>query len=186
MKNKIKIFSNYDLWDTYSEDAKESIMMDHEYWTEDDIPEDKIWDHIYCMVEDDWVNAKSELMDFFNGETLIAVGSVGKWNGTFAGGKIGTFSEIFDNITKDCDYWEFIDEGGSLSLRCSHHDGTNMCDFKVLTEKGKEYYENWEYSDWSDKRTEQHVHKQIFEKYSVLPHFAREVYGTSERVKKSA
>lgn len=184
MKNKTTIYSNYDLWDDLAEDAKAGILADHEEWTEDDIPEDKIWDHIYCLAEDDWYNVREELKGFFKDKLLIAVGSVGRWNGTFAGGMVGMFDEIFMTLMKDCDYWELADEAGAFTLRCSHHDGTNECEFKVMSEKGKEYYDNWNYGGCSDTRTEQYVHKQIFERYSTLPHFAKCVYGTPEYVKK--
>ena len=56
------------------------------------------------------------------------------------------------------------------TLTCSHHDGTNFYEIKILTDRGIEYL-NGTMGRASDKRSEQYVHEHIFKRYSKLPHF---------------
>lgn len=88
----------------------------------------------------------------------------------------GDFEVMINKAAKDCDYIHLYDKNGRLYLKCSHHDGTNYYEIKKVTDKGVEYLANWE-DNWDDNRTEQYVHNQIMERYSVLPHFVHEVYG---------
>ena len=85
------------------------------------------------------------------------------------------FEEMLNKAAKDCDYIHLYDKNGHLYLKCSHHDGTNYYEIKKVTDRGVEYLANWK-DNWDDNRTEQYVHNQIMERYSVLPHFGHKVY----------
>lgn len=184
MKNRIAktrtIYDNYSLWETYPDDEVKAMLMETGcYETEDEISDDAIWNKRYHQNEFDWECAEFDLKEFFrdNGNKWMLFGEVGRWDGVFKCGTLfDTFDDFFYEATKDCDYIRFYDENGHLYLTCSHHDGTCHYEIKEVTDKGIEYLENWEYN-WDDKRTEEYVHTQIFNRYSRLPHFAHRVYG---------
>jgi hypothetical protein len=173
------IYNNYDLWETYpDEDIKEMLIENG--CEEDDITDEMIWRERYDLSSLDWEASKYELEQFFlnNGNKWMIFGEVGRWDGTYkAGTMFDTFEDFFYKAAKDCDYWKFYDENGHLYLTCSHHDGTCHYEIKEVTDKGVEYLENWEYGSYSDKRTEEYVHTQIFNRYSRLPRFSEKVYG---------
>ena len=127
-----------------------------------------------------WDFLKEDLQKFFDktdGTAWIAVGTVGRWDGTRAAGVIfDEFNDFFYRATKDCDYWSFYDINGHLYLECSHHDGDNQFEIRRITKTGMRYYRNWE-CNWNDKRSKQYIHQKIMEKYSVLPHFAHTIFA---------
>lgn len=169
---KRTIYSNYDLWRDYAEDAKATCIDNGiENPTENDI-----WETIYLYDEDTWKFEKEKLVEFFSGGTWIIRGVVGRWDGAYPAGTIFTdFMEMYDKATEDCGYVHVYDKNGHLYLQCSHHDGTNLYEIKKLTAKGEEYLANWEYG--TDNRSERYVHDQIMKRYSILPHYAHQVYG---------
>lgn len=167
------IFDNYNLWETYAEDATENLI----YNGIKEPSEYDIWNEIYDMSYSEWDNTFYELEDFFDGRTWIAFGCCDLWNGSKDAGTIFTdFEKFFYKAIKDCNYWKIYDVNGHLYFECSHHDGTNFYEIKRLTEKGVQYIENWEYN-WNDTRTEQYVHNKLVEKYSTLPRYAEKMWG---------
>lgn len=172
------VYDSYDLWDQYAMEAREFLA---ENWDRPCPTDDEIWIEIYHIDELNFWEEYERLKEFFDGEHCILMGAVGLWNGNYAAGTIFTnFDEMYRKATRDCDSVKIWDENGHLYLECSHHDGTNCFEIKIMTKKGIEYYENWEYGN--DKRTEAYVHGQIMKRYSRLPHFAHKVYGC-EKVK---
>lgn len=167
------IYNNYNLWKEHHEAAEENLNLNG-----NDIPtENQIWDEIYELDSDRWENVKEELTKYFSKGAWIIQGTVERWSGRKAGGKIFyDFNTLFNTVTKDCDYVKIWDENGHLYLKCSHHDGTNMFEIKRVTNSGLRYLKNWE-NNWNDKRSEKEVHTQIMNHYSLLPNFMAEVYG---------
>lgn len=177
------IYSNYN-FDDYREGAIENLIINELYENEEEIPEAAIWDEVFCMMEHDWGDEQYEIDKYFEGKSLLVCGSVGLWDGRFAAGKIVSIDKLWDCL-KDCGYWEVYDEGGHLHIKGSHHDGTNHFEVKILTEKGEELWDKWCYDDcprWNNL-SEREVHRKLWEnsKYSHVPHFAKNVYGCSER-----
>lgn len=177
------IFSNYNS-DDYREGAIENLMENCGYVSEEEIPESEIWNEIWFMQNDDWALESGEIDQYLAGKSLLVCGSVGLWDGRFAAGKIVSGGKLWDCL-KDCDYMEIWDEGGHLHIKGSHHDGTNCFEVKVLTEKGEELWNKWCYDEcprWNNL-SEREVHRKLWEnsKYSHVPHFAKNVYGCSER-----
>ena len=171
------IYSNYDLWDEWHEDAEEYLKDETGL-----IPsKSAIWEEIYNADEINWEYTRDDLERFFdNGSTYLAIGTVGRWDGTFDGGFIfNSFSQLMSKVGKDCDYFHFYDKNGHFFLLCSHHDGTNIVEVKRLTDRGKKYYENWNYG--SSSRTERECHKAIFDRYSNNLNFVHSVYGAPKR-----
>jgi len=172
------IYNNYDLWETYPDEdliehAIEEGWIDEE--EKDDVSESQIQAWRYLEDDFDWENAEYELKNFFNGKDVIMVGTVGRWDGNYAGGKVGEFWELYHEAVRDCDYIKIYEKGGHFYIECSHYDGTNHFEVKILTENGKRYLNNWEYN-WSNKKTEREIHKQIMKRYSKLPKFFKTVY----------
>ena len=173
------IYSNYNLWKDYENDAK--MDLEDEGYTEDEITEEKIWDKIYELDKENWEIEKERLVEFFDdGSSWILRGTIGLWYGNVEAGTVFTdFEKMFKTAMDDCDYCEFYDENGHLYLRCAHHDGTNLYEIKRVTEKGIQYLKNWE-ENLDDKRTEQYVHDMIMKKYSIIPNFCHKIYGSSK------
>lgn len=105
------IYDNYDLWDQYSEFAKETLA---EY--EEEPSEDSIWNVINDENSTNWEYEKERLEEFFDdGSTWILRGTNGRWNGTFEAGTIFTdFMDMYREATTDCDYVHLYDEKWTL------------------------------------------------------------------------
>ena len=54
---------------------------------------------------------------------------------------------MFTEAIEDCDYYKIWEEDNILHLKCSHHDGTNYFEIRILANEGLELYENWLYDD---------------------------------------
>ena len=101
------IYSNYDL-DEMFDDARQEVIDRGEEPTEA-----VIWNEIYEMDNLNWEEEKERLTDFFEGGKWIAMGTCGRWNGTFPVGFVFTdFMEFFNKLSRDCDYYEFSDPDG--------------------------------------------------------------------------
>ena len=187
MKNNIAkeriIYNNYDLYEKYTDKVIVDIARECEWIEEDEeVSDNQVYEWRNELDEEDYYEAIEQLKEFFKGKTVGFFGEVGLWHGTYKAGKIGDFENLYYRAIRDCDYIKIYDENGHLYLTCSHHDGTNCFEIKVVTDKGKDYLENWEYDYYiNDKRTEQYVHNQIYKRYSKLPRFAEEVYGCKAR-----
>lgn len=174
------IYDNYDLWETYSQDAREYLEENHK---PEEITDSMIWDEIYFQDRVNWEDELENLKQWFVGYRFLLCGTVGRWNGSFAAGTVfDDFEKTFYEAIRDCDYWKIWDENGHLYIKCSHHDGTNFFEIKRITERGCNLLEKWEY-DYDDPRTEEQIHWTIWNNnfYSALPHFAHNMYGCRKR-----
>ena len=176
-----EIYNNYDLWKKYPDDELKEMALEYDWVDEEDeITDSMLMDWRYQEDETDWECEKEMLTDFFKGKTVGFFGEVGLWHGVYKAGKIGEFWNLFYDAIKDCDYIKLYDENGHFYLTCSHHDGTCHFEVKEITDEGRDYLERWE-DNWGDKRSEQHVHNQIYKRYSKLPNYAHEVFGCPKR-----
>lgn len=177
MKNRVPkeriIYNNYDVNSLY-EEAKDYLIEEGN----ENPTESEIWDEYYLQIQITWDDEKERLTEFFNNIDNIAFfGEVGRWDEIYKAGKIGSdFWKLFSEATRDCDYWKIWDENGHMYLTCSHHDGSCHFEIKEVTDKGREYLDNWE-DNWNDKRSEAYVHNKIYERYSRTPRFAEKIYG---------
>lgn len=175
------IYDNYNPWETYTDEVLKEMAMDCGWVdSEDEITDAKLEQWRYEEMETDWENEKEMLVDYFKDKIVGFFGEIGRWDGTYKAGNIGEFMDLFYKAMTDCDYFKFYDINGHLYLTCSHHDGTNCFEIKEVTRKGYQYLNRWEYS-WDDKRTEEYIHNQIFNRYSKLPRFAQKVFGCKAR-----
>lgn len=175
-QNKMKrtLFDNYDI-DTYLDIAKESI----EYNGINDASEEEVWQYAGDLEREDFTNTMGELKSFFEDKTVMFTGAVGRWCGNHTGFDVGDFDDLFEQYTKDCEYFDIYDDNGALYIRCSHHDGTNLFQVLTLTNKGIRTFEDWQdyagkYADCNDGD----IHKILLNrKLSHVPHVAKKVYG---------
>ena len=170
------IFNNYDF---NEEDIINSILEMNEELTKEDITTEMIYDE-WCWQEQVWFeDVFSELKSFFNNNKVICFGNIGRWNGYFDCGKIfDDFETAWYSMTKDCDYVKIYEKNNHFYIDCSHHDGNNHFEVKVLTDKAIEYYDNWNYGCWiGDKRSEADVHTQIIKRYSKMPRYCKSMWG---------
>ena len=172
------IFNNYYDSDRF-EDARQFLFdcyAEENDWEDvDDVPDDDVWQELSFQEETEWDDAKYELEKFMreNGPLLV-VGSLGLWYGRCDGGKICNDFRDLAGAWQDCDYINIYDQNGHMYIECSHHDGTNLFECKLLTEKGENYAEDhsWDMYD-SD------LHKRLWNDshYTHLPHYAHKVWG---------
>lgn len=164
----------YTLFDNYDFDREEIIeeILDSydmvegdEPLTREDITDDVIydwWNDIQDMSYSDAMYILNKVLDGY----LIAYGEVGRWDGKYHGANIyRDFSEAWDDLTIDCDYFEITYNDGKINIKCSHHDGTNYYTLAPLTKEGVDMWEDWSY-DFNDNRTEVQVKEELIEKYT--------------------
>lgn len=174
------IYDNYDLWEQYP-DNEIDIMARECGWIDED---EEITDEMrtrwrYWEDEANWDNEKEMLENFFKGKTVAFFGEVGLWHGTYKCGKIGEFWDLFSKAIEDCSYIKIYDENGHMYLTCSHHDGTNHFEIKILNDDAEDYYDRWSYG--TDNRKEYEVITQIYKRFSKIPRYAQNVYGCKTR-----
>lgn len=141
-----------------------------------EVPEkEEIEEMIADDAQTEYIDLMEDIANLLYGEKIIMFGTFGRWNGQSVGAEIGTFKELYSKAVTDCDYIKIDDENGHLILTCSHHDGTNSFEFRVLTKNGWDYLENWKLS-YDDKRTWNHVSDQIIKRYSRLPRIFKTLF----------
>lgn len=185
MKNNAKrtpetrtIFNNYYDHERYEDTAQYLFddWADQEGWeTVEDVPDDEIWKEMQFSDECQWDETAHDLEVFMrNNGPMLVVGSLGLWYGNCRGGKICYNFRDLAGAWEDCDYINIYDQNGHLYIECSHHDGTNMYECKLLTERGEQYAEDhgWDMYD-------SELHKKLWNDshYTHLPHYAHKVWG---------
>ena len=174
------LYDNYDLSETYPDKDIDELLIENGVVEDaEEITDEMRWKERYNEDEFAWDAAKEELDEFFDGKKCLIMGETGLWHGVYHGSDIGEFWELFNKAITDCDYIKIYDINGHFHLTCSHHDGRCHYEFKIVTSEGEEYYDRWNYG--SDNRRECDVHKQIYKKYSKIPHFMHKVYGCKVR-----
>lgn len=157
--------------ETWKEEIAESMneYIDEELKVDadDDAVFERLQDDIWITYDDAKLNLNKTLPN-----NIIAFGSVGKWNGTFNGGKImgNKLNEIL--YTGDCDDISVTYDRYNVHSTLAHHDGRHYMTYRMV----KEGYD----ADWL-------LEKQIYggglskndiSRYtaSLVP-FIKEVYG---------
>ena len=168
----------YDHWDIFDdgvqEEAKQSLIDNGN----EDPSDSEIWDEVYRYDEFNWDEEKYNLKEVFdNGNKFLAVGTCGLWHGNYDDGfMFDSFDQLMENF-RDCNL-KLWDENGHFFIEGSHHDGTHLVEIKQLTQKGEQYYDNWNWGPSSDTRREFDVYKKLFtdSHYSHLIHYMHRTY----------
>jgi hypothetical protein len=181
MKSKPKeriIFNSEDWLSSEAEDeARKFLYLDMgqvEGWaSESEVPESEVYEELRFEYETAWEEEERLLISFFNEGTFLMKGTIGRWNGNYEGGKIVSSFKEMAELWKDCDDIKLYDCNGHFYITASHHDGTNYMEVKKLTAKGERYAEAHSYM--YDKELHTRLWKDSH--YTILPHFAENVYG---------
>lgn len=145
MKKKFEIVlvDNYDATDNYTyEDYKEHCEANDVEPGEEDSTD--YYDYVHSCVEQDFEILNEELDTYLETHTLVAYGSIGRWNGTHSGGYIVRNRKDFYSMSKDCDYYKVWQDREGFHLKMTHHDGSVNITMRLLTEKGLRYLDNCE------------------------------------------
>lgn len=154
-------YDNYDLDDLFEESKEE--LLDSEIYTEEELTDDVVWNCVYELDAENFDNIFQDMKNWADNNQVLFIGSIGRWNGTFAGGNIGDFSTLFTKAIEDCDYFRIWEEDKVLNLECSHHDANNYFQIYVLTDEGLEFYEDWLFGedDSLDNLSEREIHQKL-------------------------
>lgn len=167
-------------FEDYTREACFENYGEDEGWeTAADVPEERVQEAMSFDLEQQMDDFKANMAKWFDdGKVFVLTGSCGTWHGRSDGGCIVRNIHDFFRIAKDCDYIAITDEAGRLKIRCSHHDGTNYAEVRMLTDRGKAWLEKHEECD--DRRT---VCETLFNKphMSVQPHYAKTWFGTEDK-----
>lgn len=148
-----------------------------------EVSDQDIWGYAEVLQQDDYdLNIEADLIPFFNGRTVLFTGTVGRWDGRFTGGKVGTFRRLLSDALKDCEHITIVDRRGHLHVHGDHHDGSNEFEVLVLTEAGERAWADWCDGARFGKLSEQGMHARLMasRRFSRLPHFAKTVWGCRE------
>lgn len=141
MKKQILFSTN---WEEELGSAKEVLDIFNE-WKEINDEEgnktefdNEVYDFVYREI-----NERSD--DFFNNlidtEDILAIADIGRWDGRYPGGDIGSLKDLIQRACADEDYMK-VSFDKTLLIKTANHDGTSYFSFYKLTKKGKQWYEN--------------------------------------------
>lgn len=156
---------NFDEW----KEAYREMCENNEIEIEGEISDDAVWQYRSDCLNDEWDMIKYDLERHFENGYFVIVADLGRWNGTFPGGKVVNGYEGVAETWRCNDYYGIeiyeLLKGGQWEMHVEghHHDGTDHFVVKRLTDKGVDYYEKHEY-DIDDRI----LHKRLFtnSKYS--------------------
>ena len=175
---KAMIYSTFSYLEPAAMDAARQFLQE----TTGEAPTDaQTWDAIADQRERDWEMIKEELCQFFDdfSRYYLMQGRAGRWNGTFSAGCVfDDFQEFLSRAMDHVDDVEIYDENGHFYVVGFHHDGRNVYEIKAITDQAAEYIQ-----DYTTEKTEEEKSAAVFRcnLFSRLPHFARDVYGVSEK-----
>ena len=155
---------NYRDFDAYQKE----LLNSGDYDTIEELPDDIVYSIMNDDENEDWEEAKNELRRICGNSRIIAIGSMGLWNGTFAGGFIADDIDtaISNCLGRDCEPEKIYVEDGNLVFEVVHHDGYNSWVLRQLTYDGYELYYQWENygSDDEDlgEKSERDIHQILF------------------------
>lgn len=173
------IFSNYG--DMYTDDdLRESLMCNDEDLRKEDITDEMLWKERDFLEQIDFEDMMYNLKHFFDTESVILFGSIGRWNGTHSGAQMfDSFEDAYNWAMEDCGYVKLYDENGHFFIHCSHHDGSCTFEVKVLNDDAQDFYDRWSYGN--DSRTEWQVIESIIKRHSKLPHYCHKEWGSKKQ-----
>lgn len=173
-KKRILYSNSYDY---LYEDAQAFLIENHRENNPQDFEwkpsDERIVEEMSSIDDLNWDDFKINFENFFNTNTFVLQGTVGRWDGTYGAGYVFDSFHGLCRAWQSCEYVEIYDCNGHLYVDCSHHDGSNHYEIRVLTECGVKYVDNHKYD--MDER-ELHT-KLMHPNHSKLPHAAHTVFG---------
>lgn len=154
------------------EDVKYSKGMDDEEF-EEEFTDDRKWQYMYdelerCM-DDERVNLNEDI-----GNTILAIGDLGLWNGRAHGYKEIKGNRISDCLVREEEFCGWWCDAHNFRARMAHHDGENRILYRRRKDNISDYqWDNFLYMIYDGKATREHISKYTT---SLLPYIAK-VYG---------
>lgn len=153
-----------------AEHARDLLVAEHEWdadFSTDEIAESDIFDRTMQLMRDDLeieLDELSQYLGFENlascenrwqgethpernrctGNTVLAFGTHGLWNGTVQGyTEAHDMEDLLFHTFRDCELNSIYDEDGDLHINGHHHDGRVEVAIRQLTDAGEEAWESW-------------------------------------------
>lgn len=138
--------------DEYYEKVRDYLADEFLCGERDEITTDDIERAVQCEMDDDWYNLiEKVLINNIEQDKFVAVGFIGRWDGTYGGWTVLKDRHDFYNLIDDCAYIEVEDRDGRLLVTGIHHDGTNQYELYRFTDEGYNFY--FENDELSNKET---------------------------------
>ena len=172
-KIKHTIYSDWWLFDLVDDDQYKEDMR-WQYSMEDEDFETADWfDFAYRTLEED-LEAEQCNLDVDVGNTIIAIGDLGFWNGRAHGYKEIKENNIAACLVRDEELCEWWCDAHDFRARMAHHDGENRVLYRRRKDGITDYqWDNFLYMIYEGKVTKEHISKYTS---SLLPYIAK-VYG---------
>ena len=144
---------NYAEWFVEFKEYCEDNNIDHTQYNEDS---DFFINWIYEEISMCWNDLMDEIR--FNidiNQPCVVVGTLGLWNGNpdIIPTRFNNLEDAIISCVEKCDYITIEENDGIISIRATHHDGTNKFEIYKLNEQGREL--NFDYDEFDiDKHTE--------------------------------
>lgn len=163
--------NNYYLDDgPLADHARSLLEAEHEWdagFRTDEVTESDIFDRTMQLMRDDLEIEMDELSQYLGfeslsanenrwqgdshpernpctGNTVLAFGTHGLWNGTVQGyTEAHNMEDLLFQTFKDCELDSIYDEDGDLHIEGHHHDGRVEVAIRQLTDAGEEAWEGW-------------------------------------------
>lgn len=125
--------------------------------------DEQVWANIGDMEQEDWKGTMNELVTLCGTSRVIVSGTAGIWSGDRDAAMIfDNIEKAINAITKDCDYIEVcINVLGNIAVRAAHHDGQNIFEIRLVTERGENYFHKWDYG-YINNIDEYELYEKIF------------------------
>jgi len=138
-----KIYSMIDVED-YIDEARLYI----EDYVDDEDEKESLEHDLYDLASQfcytDWTDYYSEILKkYFSKHVCLALGSIGRWDGTYRGGSVIESYSDFEDLLEDCVYVELYDDNGYLQVIGTHHDGKVQFTVKELNDNGIDWYRDY-------------------------------------------
>lgn len=155
----------------FSDDSSQFDEYEKSYHECHDADDEYTWEMFYDDINDSLSDERDNL-NWQIGGTIVAIASLGLWNGRRVGYKIlgDKLSDIF--VSEDIN--EYYCDQDDCQAVCSHHDGTNHITYRVI--KGEDYDKVEELLDkmaFKDADYEADVYRHT---HSLMPYIA-DIYG---------
>lgn len=129
------------------------------------VDDEDVYNELYTQKEFEWEELEPHIKKLFIkqvGSTIydkpfVVQASIGRWNGTFAGGRIlYGYQELKNEILSKYDRIVINDIDGALEILGYHHDGISSFSIRLINDRGEEYLNN-RYTDSFSWRTKECV-----------------------------
>jgi len=129
---KLIIWSNEDIdFDAWKADLIE-YQKENDYDNPEDVTDSDVWNFIDESLSNQLDDERWNLNVTTDGR-ILAIADLGLWHGRRQGYMILN-SNVNNIFTISEDYNEYYSDGHNIKASCTHHDGTNYIEYRVIRE----------------------------------------------------